>query len=388
MAKGNTKKKVRILSIDGGGIRGILPAVTLEYLEQGLRKALRARITADLPAEDLDNGALETALADVRISDFFDLIAGTSTGGILTCLYLCPDPADERHRTYDAGRIKEFYFEHGPSIFHSSVFSKLRRGFGYTDEKYDVAPMEEVARQYFQDMELSDLVKPCLVTSYDITDRKAVLFTSAEASNNPIKNFKIRDVVRSTSAAPTYFEPSRVFNDLGAPFELIDGGLYANNPALCAYSEARKISFSRFDPEKADHPTAKDMLLVSLGTGSVKMPYDYSEMKDKGAIGWAKPIIDILMSSNSETIAYFLMQIYDTLSESDKEDYYRLEPTLSSAKTDMDDASPENLKNLEYDAKDFISKKDGVIQEVIRKLIDNGSELDRILAQVHKIPAA
>ncbi|MFN7117764.1 MAG: patatin-like phospholipase family protein [Saprospiraceae bacterium] len=379
-------KKVRILSIDGGGIRGIIPAIVLNYIEKCIRSNIKTRVQ-----EHVKKAFSEASLDDflennVRISHFFDLVAGTSTGGILTCLYLCPPPQqnDAAPQLRKASEVIELYEKFGGEVFSNPLWHRLSSGFGYTDPKYNSEPFENITAQFFGDRRLSELVKPCLVTAYDIEDRKAVLFTSNDArqkNQSETKDFYVRDVARATSAAPTYFKPTRVRNILGAPFDLIDGGLYANNPALCAYAEARKINFSKFDNYKKDQPSAEDMLIVSLGTGSVKSPYHYEKMEGAGAIGWIEPVIDILMSSNSETIDYIVKQLYETLQPADCQDYYRLEPALLNAESAMDNAAPENIKNLKSDAYEFISRNVPIIDAIAEKLLCNGNEMESLMEQ-------
>ena len=128
---------------------------------------------------------------------------------------------------------------------------------------------------------------------------------------------RIKDIARATSAAPTYFAPAHIESLNGQIYSLVDGGMFANNPALCAYAEARKTLFSKVlkDADKKDKPTAQDMIIVSLGTGSVKKQYHYNDFKHAGEIKWLEPVIDILMSGNSETVAYQLTQMYLTLDE-------------------------------------------------------------------------
>ncbi len=344
------KKKVRILSIDGGGIRGIIPATIINYLEEQLQRR---------------EGE------DKRIADYFDLIAGTSTGGILTCAYLISDGTDRPK--YTARTALDIYMERGDKIFDITFKQRLSSAMGMIDEKYAVKELEKALEDYFGDATLIDMVKPCMVTAYDIRNRKAKFFTSAEA-HSEIQNFYIKDVARATSAAPTYFEPVRIRSELGTPYSLIDGGLFANNPAMCAYSEARKMKFSEAlrDNTKPDEPTANDMIVVSIGTGSVKEPYHFKDMKNKGQIGWAKPIIDILMSSNSETVHYQLKQLFDSLPDkASRDNYYRFDPDLLNAKADMDNAARPNLEALHEAGLYWIEKNAEVLEEIMDKLVEN-----------------
>jgi len=175
-------KKVRILSIDGGGIRGVIPAVILDYIEKGLQR--------------------QSGNPNVTLADYFDLIAGTSTGGILACYYLLPPTQEqERHSQYFAAEAIDMYINYGQAIFNRKPFR-----FGVTREKYSATGLEVVLRNYMGDVTLAQSRKNCLVTAYDITERKAVFLTSPEARKFEHRNFLMRDVARATSAAPTFFE--------------------------------------------------------------------------------------------------------------------------------------------------------------------------------------
>ncbi|MCE7995240.1 MAG: patatin [Roseivirga sp.] len=342
MADNSTKKKVCILSIDGGGIRGVLPGVIVARLEEKLQIA--------------------TGNQDARIADYFDLIAGTSTGGILSCFYLMPDPEDPTRSKFNAQQAVDLYLKRGGDIFDVSFMQKLRSGAGLLDEKYSANAIESALGDNFGDTWLSELRKPCLVTSYDMQNRNAFFFRQQRASNE-INDFKVKDVARATSAAPTYFETSLVVNKIGSPYPLVDGGVFANNPTMCAYSEARSMNFEG----KAEQPGAKDMMVVSIGTGSVRKPYAYERAKDWGLIQWIQPIIDVMMSGNSETVHYQINQIFDTVKEGNTSSYYRLEPQLGTANSEMDDASDKNLQALNAAGKAFVS------------LAENDRQLDDIV---------
>lgn len=305
----------RILSIDGGGIRGILPGQILVMLEKILQQ--------------------ESRRADARIAEYFDLIAGTSTGGILACIMLAPDDKKKRPR-FSAAEAVSLYIDRGDEVFDLSLWQRIRSLGGVRDEKYSSAGLMDALNDYFHDLKLSELLKPCMITAYDIRNRRAHFFRQHDAVAAPWKDFYVKDVARATSAAPTYFEPARVKSLTNVPYPLIDGGLFANNPALCAYAEARNFP---------DKPTAANMLILSLGTGEEKKSYPYQMAKDWGLLEWAVPVIDIMMSGVSETVHYQLREIYRTIKA--RKDYplpyLRIEPSLGAATKEMDDASPENL---------------------------------------------
>jgi len=346
------KKKVRILSIDGGGIRGILPGVILTFLEEQL---------------------MARAGKDVRISDYFDLIAGTSTGGILTCTYLVPgrdsNGAVTKRPKFTAREAVNIYLDRGDDIFRLSMKQKLLSKGGLTDEKFSAAELEKALFDYFGETMLSELLKPVLITSYDIRNRRAHFFSQIDAKQSAMHNYKVREVARATSAAPTYFEVAKVHSEFGTPYPLIDGGVFANNPAMCAYAEARSIDFSTAtsNPELTDKPYAKDMIIVSIGTGSTPKPYLYDDAKDWGMIGWIQPIIDIMMSGNSETVNYQLRKIWETTGT--PENYVRLEPALYDAKSDMDDASEKNLKALHEAGLKYVADNEKLLLSLADKLL-------------------
>jgi len=348
------KKKIRILSIDGGGIRGILPGVILTYIEDRL---------------------MEKEGKNVRLCDYFDLLTGTSTGGILTCTYLVPgrdsDGKPTRRPKFTAKQAVDIYLERGDDIFDLTLAQKIRSKGGLSDEKYNAKELELALNDYFGETMLSELLKPCLITSYDIRNRRAHFFSQVDAKNSNTHDFQVKEVARATSAAPTYFEVTRVKSEYGTPYPLIDGGVFANNPAMCAYAEARSIPFSTVlqDPEKSDKPYAKDMIIVSIGTGSTSKPYQYSDAKDWGMIEWIQPIIDIMMSGNSETVSYQLRKIWETTGTPDN--YIRLEPSLYEANSRMDDASIKNLRALHEAGLKYVSDNSVLLDSLADKLIAN-----------------
>jgi patatin-like phospholipase/acyl hydrolase len=239
-------------------------------------------------------------------------------------------------------------------------------------EKISDTNIEKQLEEVFGNLELKDLTKPCLITSYDITARKAQFFTSHNA-NQPIKNFYVKDVCRATSAAPTYFEPAQINSFYNQQFTLIDGGVYANNPALCAYAEARKIEFSKAlnNSNKKDFPTINDMIVVSVGTGTVLKPYKFEDLNNAGKLKWITPLIDILLSANVETVDYQLQKMYETLGNRNEKNYHRLMPNLINASPEMDDTSAKNIKDLIQDGLLFINENQKELDVIVKKIIKN-----------------
>ena len=340
------KKKVTILSIDGGGIRGIIPAVILEYIEQSLQK--------------------KTGNPNVTLADYFDMIAGTSTGGILTCFYLLP-PDDENglHSKYLAKDAVGLYVENGKKIFkpkRKKPFSRLSNLFS---EMYSADGLEKILKEIMGDVYLSQSRKHCLVTSYDVVNRKAVLFTTPKSRENEgYRDYYMRDIARATSAAPTYFKLAETRSRKGMTDYLIDGGMFANDPTMCAMVEANKTVF-----EKCANPSISDLYIVSIGTGKEDKKYDYKKAQKWGIAKWMLPVLNILMSSSSEVISYQMKQLFSVAGC--PKSYRRLEPELCNAKPEMDNVSAENIKNLKDAGLHYISQNAEKLDKIVEDLIVN-----------------
>lgn len=335
------QKLTRILSIDGGGIRGIIPGQILVILEEKLKA--------------------KTGNPDARIADYFDLIAGTSTGGVLTCAYLMPaknDSGQELRPKFSASEVVDLYLKRGGDIFSVSLAHKLKTMGGVIDEMYSATELEKALDDYFGETRLSELLKPCLITSYDIKRRMSHFFTQHDALKRKGWDYLIKDVARATSAAPTYFECSDIKSVSEVSYPLIDGGVFVNNPTLCAFAEVYN-----------EYKTAPDkMVILSLGTGYSKKEYDYDKAKDWGMIQWVKPLIDIMMSGVSEVVDYQLRQIFEAIGAHGQ--YVRINTELPiDVSTEMDDASPKNLMALKelgtYTAQNFDTQLDAIVDMLV-----------------------
>ena len=304
---------MRILSIDGGGIRGILPGQILVSLEEKLKN--------------------KSGDPNSRIGDYFDLVAGTSTGAILSAAYVCPD-ANGRPK-FSAQEAVDFYLEDGDEIFDVGLWRSITTLGGKNDEKFSALELERVLKTAFGELKLSELLKPTCLVSYDVKRRIPVIFKQHTAIEKN-RDFLVRDLLRGSTAAPTYFEAARIYSlsPLRRKYVLVDGGMVANDPALCAYSEAIK-----FDDVKG----IKDLTIVSLGTGKQLKRYSYSDIKDWGPLGWAKPSIDIALEGGPQMTEYYLKQIASTVKKSK---FFRIQPDLYGADSSLDNATAENLENL------------------------------------------
>lgn len=319
---------LKILSIDGGGIRGVIPAVVLAEIEKRTQRP---------------------------IAKLFDLVAGTSTGGILALGLTVPKaPAAP---LYTAQNLVELYEREGRRIFSRSLARKLFTCDSLTWKKYSSTGIEQVLLEYFADSRLRDAVTDVLVTSYEVERRFPFFFKSSNARERLDYDFPARDVARATSAAPTYFEPMKLRTGTNPDhYTLIDGGVFANNPAACALVEARTT-----------RPDATNYLMVSLGTGSLMRTLPLGVAKYWGAVRWAKPLIDIVFDGVSSTVDYQLRELVPDTPNPGKL-YYRFQVELNGHDASLDNSSPKNITALKALAYDLVERQSEDIGQLCEKL--------------------
>ncbi len=330
----------KILSIDGGGIRGIIPGMALVALERKLKR---------------ESGNPQAALAD-----YFDFFAGTSTGGILTCLLLCPDKANPTRPRFTAEEALGIYVEHGSDIFKSSWSRRMLARFGLVSERYNAATLEKVLLDYFEDTKLSELIKPCVIPAYNIELRKTHFFRQQHAiDRGDVRNFYVRDVCRATAAAPTYLSVAEVYSLAGTRYPLLDGGVFAPNPSMSALVEVTKA----FNETRVD-----DITIVSMGTGRSRKAYDYEYFKKKKAISIGPALVDIMMSGAAESSDFFLQRLYESVRRPNQ--YIRFEPDdLHSVNEGLDAASPSNIKKLIALGDRMVSRNNDALNSMVSWLI-------------------
>jgi patatin-like phospholipase/acyl hydrolase len=280
---------VRVLAIDGGGIRGLIPALVLAEIEHRTGK---------------------------RIAQLVDRIAGTSTGAILACALAKPDPLP-------ASDIAGIYEQEGPKIFDRSLLKVITSVDGNVDERYDSAGLVAALRRYLGSTPLGDATVPILLTAYDIEGRDSVLLRSATDGD-----IGMVEAAHASSAAPTYFEPVPVGSRA-----LVDGGVFAINPAMIAFAEV------------AGEPLD---ILLSLGTGEHTRPLPLDEVKGWGRLQWAEPIIDVVFDGSADAVDEQLGRLAG-------DRYVRLQTRLDEASDSLDDASAKNLAALRREAERLIA---------------------------------
>jgi patatin-like phospholipase/acyl hydrolase len=313
----------RVLAIDAGGIRGIVPAIVLAEIE---RRAGRSA------------------------SELFDVVAGTSTGGIVALGVAMP--GEDRRARWTAAEIADIYERNGARIFERAHFNRLR---GLVRERYDDTGLRAVLDSYFGDTRLSAATTRVLVTAYEIARREIFLFDSHEAVDDPAHDFLMSEAARATTAAPTYFEPAVLESPTGERHVLIDGGVYAPSPAMWAFAETEPVD------------SGGDIVLVSLGTGSLTEPLRYEQVRDWGVSHWARPVLGLILDGVGQSTDRQLQQLLGAGR------YFRFQFDLDAASHDPDNATEHNITRLKDHAATLIAAADRQLDQLCDRLTDTSS---------------
>jgi len=302
-------RRFRILSLDGGGIRGLMTAVWLQALEKKLGSPLHEHV---------------------------DLVAGTSTGSILACgIAKGLRPKD----------IVDLYENHGREVFPGRARRLWGRATrlvseGVSAPKYDDEGLERVLRREFGNELFGDLqIKPTLVTAYNVSTREAVVFKNTKSEHEQLA---VWEVVKASASAPTYF-PAHVTRVEGVLSPLIDGGVVANNPVACAIAEGLRV-------QGDDGCGLEDFVVASFGTGQSTRSISIEDSQEWGALEWAIPVIDVLFDGASDANDYVARQLIPAGR------YFRFQTGLSDAYDDMDNADKTNLTALKALAQRYLRR--------------------------------
>lgn len=285
-ARRKEREKERfILCIDGGGMRGIIPVVVLIRLEQILR----------------EHGINRSA------ASCFDMIAGTSTGGLISLSLSCAED-----NTLDT--LFNTYLHMGKKIFPQST-GLLHSLVSLASDKYSPEGLDRLLYDWFGDKPLTNASIPTMIISYDLASGHDFVMKSWDET----EGIKVREAGRATSSAPTYFPPLRFKNHI-----LIDGGVIANNPASFAYTEAKKL-----------WPECKKFTILSICTGAT---YHSLSQGMSGIIPWAEHMFPMMSTAQKRSVDYVLNGMPDV-------DYIRLDQSLAE-RVQMDETDPAVLRKL------------------------------------------
>lgn len=305
-------KNYKILSIDGGGMRGVMPAVWLTKLQLYL---------------------------EVPLYEYFDAIVGSSTGAILSCAV---------SSGIEPNSYVDFYYQYGPKVFPSffpKMWSRLKRTFtqGISAPLYDGEGLEQALSDVFGSIKMSDLkINPTIVTAYNVSSDRATIIKN---NNEYYSNFTIKDACKASAAAPIYF-PAHVIKDSA----YVDGGLVLNNPELCAIAEL--IREKNID--------SNQIRLLSLGTGKVINKIKKKKATAMGAGEWALPLVGAIFDGSTDASTYIASNVIG------KNNYFRLDTILDEKHSKLDNAKKKNIEYLHKIAND--EKFDKLLFDFVKKV--------------------
>jgi hypothetical protein len=272
-----------VLSIDGGGMKGYVPCAVLVELERRAGKSC---------------------------SEMFDMVAGTSIGGILACVISTGRSATE---------ALKFFTEDGPKIFgHTQLFG----AGGVVKPRYAPEPLEGCLMDRLGAATLSSCKNSLLVPAFDLVSYEPFFFKSSKFD----RDYQLWQVGRATSAAQTYF-PAFELGDM----ILWDGGNVANNPAACAAAEAIKI----WGPDEK-------LRILSLGCGAASSKLPAQKLISAGIAAVGVETLGLLFDANAELPDYILRQFL-------AEGYYRIQPKFTLP-VSIDGADDKSIANLQAEA--------------------------------------
>ena len=275
-----------ILSLDGGGMRGVIPVRILMELKSCLEQAGL-------------NGRPET---------YFDLVAGTSTGGLIALALTCSDMSLEQ--------LMDTYRTCGPVAFPRESLGISQALRTLAAEKYPARGIESLIRRWYGERRLGDADVRTLIMAYDVLTGQ-----EAEICSWEDPDFRVFDAARATSAAPTYYSPHRVGDRL-----LVDGGVIANNPALFAVSKARLL-----------WPDCREFMVISIGTAG--LVHTMEAEGSSGILNWLDNIVPLYSNAQKRTVDRILETMPDVR-------YVRIESQMAE-NINMDDCSPRAIALME-----------------------------------------
>lgn len=323
------KTKQLVLCIDGGGVRGIIPALILRELEEKLKSRAKTN----------------------PIGSYFDLISGTSTGGIIALGLCSRSRTDGTTPACSTQDLVDLYRHKSKDIFGKKAIEFAGIMF---KEKYRSEPLEDILAEMLGDLTSDDVLYNFLVTAYDIEGRRPKIFSNLRPDTRKPR-YLLKDIARATSAAPTFFDPARI-EKLHKPTEyesLMDGGIFASNPSMVTLMHMMELNWD-----------VDNVYILSIGTGNEVRPYYYGEVKNWGNYNWvasdrAVPIVSMLLQSQTViTERYMNLVMNKNGVELSSKKYFRIDGELTKGmgSDNLDDATDQNIRELENLANKLIAK--------------------------------
>ncbi|CAH8291540.1 unnamed protein product [Eruca vesicaria subsp. sativa] len=327
----NQRGKVCVLSIDGGGMRGIIPGKALAYLEKALKT--------------------KSGDPNARIADYFDVASGSGIGGVFTAMLFSSSDGDRP--IFNADDTWRFLVKNGKSFYKPT--SGTGRLLNRVMKTGSGSKLEKSMKETFAELTLKDTLKPVLIPCYDLASSAPFLFSRADALETDGYDFKLREVCRATWAEPGVFGPVEMRSvDGKTRCVAVDGGLAMSNPTAAAITHVLH--------NKEEFPFVRgveDLLVLSLGTGQlVDVKYECDKVMKWKAKQWARPAVRISADGAADTVDQAVSMAFGQCRRSNyvriQADGSRFGPCRPNIDTD---ASPSNVNMLVGVAEEMLKQK-------------------------------
>ncbi|MDP2193546.1 MAG: patatin-like phospholipase family protein [Alphaproteobacteria bacterium] len=310
----------RVLSIDGGGIKGLMVLEILALLERKTGK---------------------------HTTELFDMIGGTSAGALIATLITIKDPRTQRPK-YNAGTLRDALIKNYPNFFKTKWNSCCQ----IYKEKYKISPVRKILSQMAGDAIFGDAIIPVFVTAFNVSGKSKYhkLSVLSSYSDND-KHKTVVDVALSSMSAPAFFKP----HESSDGNLYLDGGLVANNPSLIAYCEA-----------KAYFTHASHMVLLSMGAGSFADHASSRKMYHTGLLDIGPSLPDMFLlgqQSITQQTLYFMPDVT----------HFRVDPVLEGPKIDLDDTSKAAMHSLSHAGLKWWGDHPADIDQIVSRVLHHSA---------------
>nr|WP_253307507.1 patatin-like phospholipase family protein [Rickettsia endosymbiont of Ceutorhynchus assimilis] len=331
-------KTNRILSLSGGGVKGIAELVVLVEIEERTGKS---------------------------ISELFPIIAGTSVGGLIAALLTIPKEEGSKEAKYSAKDALEIFTNSASEIFPNVFLGSLKQIFTH---KYSQASLKKILDEYLENDRLSDTTSRLIipVTDLNAKEKEAAIFDS---NDNYSSHVKVKDIILATTAAPTFFKPvtNREYTkgrQEGDMYAYADGGLGANRPAYEALKTLKKGHNRTEQAEILDHTMICSINFnndINVNTSVPKIGLD-------GMLGWLikGKLVDRLMQGN-ENLSTAEVKV-DLPGE---DEFIEISIPITKETKSLDNANSKNIENLIAVGQKYIAENSESIQKLCDNLLDN-----------------
>lgn len=340
----NKKRVFTVLAIDGGGVKGIIPARILQEIEERTGKP---------------------------ISELFDMVGGNSTGSILAAGLSIPDPNDPTKPKFSAKDLKGIYFEDSPKIFPETRFRQLLHVLPGTNGFYDAEPLEDTLKKNFGDAKIKDALTHLMIPAVDIKKYRPIWIKHIKGAKEDPENWgsmMMRDAIRGSTTAPTYLQSKYVYTtpDESRPeitdrHAVIDGSFFAGNICRRLFAQAQKVA-----------PPDAEIVVVHLGTAYKEMsfsPDDFNKLSPYGLISKKNGSIIINMALDMTQL-----DVNETLKEEIGERFFSFDGPIDltdpkSPTNAIDNATEANMVALEKFAEKMVLENNDTVSRLCNILL-------------------